>query len=227
MLTKHSSLLLAILTSAVPASAATYNVSLTGTLTTQHPGDVQDTKGLTVGSQFVLTASFDASLLQPNGLDLAAGMYGLPIDGAGSFFRIDGPGMAWASTDSLADGLWGNKSPYIYVIGDKVVGLRGYLSPAGSSDRPELDLGGDGSDRFAITAPRGMYGDYYETPGFLGVWDFADSSVIDPPSPGDAVISMAAVSAAPEPGTWGLFAVGFALLGLFTRRRKLLEHAAT
>lgn len=134
-------------------------------------------------------------------------------------------------------------APAIIIQGDKVVGMIGTLSPSGSSARPSLDMGayiGHSSDKyysaspddpvthtsnfatlfglgdtFSITAPNGMYFNNYNTPGFTGVWDFANSSVVDPPSPSDVVIA----SAVPEPATWAMFLLGFGAVGFTLRRR--------
>lgn len=210
---------------AAPAVAAQYNVSVTGTLTSQGtqfwPGlntGIDD--NLSVGSQIILTASFDSALLLPwrdTGYQFA-GLYGFPTTG-NSFFRIDAPGMTWQASDSEDDGakfLGSEGLPGILISGDKVVGLIGWLSPAGSSARPEIGLTYSADyQTFKINAPRGLYGNRYNTPGFLGTWDFANSSVTDPPSPD-------AIAAVPEPATWAMFLIGFGAVGFTMRRRPAL-----
>jgi hypothetical protein len=218
---------------ATPAAAGTFNVSLTGTLTQQGhefwPGlNTGIDPNLSVGSIVTLTASFDASLLLPyagNPGEYIVGLWGLPTSGS-SFFRVDAGGMTWASTDSLSDGMFPFSTspreayPAIVIDGDKVAGLIGNLSPNESSARPELDFGGGNSAAFDITAPQGLYGDLYNTPGFNGVWDFADSSVVDPPSASDIAAGV------PEPATWAMFLIGFGAVGFAMRRKKEMVLAS-
>lgn len=204
-------LLLAFLLFASPAIAATYIVSVPGVLTNQF-GQGTDAN-LAVGSDFMLTAQFDSSLLVPwqNTGYLAAGLYGLPTTGD-SFFRIDAPGMTWQASDSQQDGARyiGNRGlPGIFFTPDmtQVVGIMGWLSPSGSSARPEIDLGNVNTPWFNIRNAI-AWNDHYNTPGFSGTWDFANASIVDPPS------------AVPEPKTWALFLVGFGAIGFAMRGTK-------
>lgn len=240
---------------ATPAVAAQLMVSVTGTLTAQlneHSGSntgVDPSLGL--GSQLVLTASFDSSLLIPWGSTgySVAGFGDFATTGS-SFWRIDGPNMTWQASDDESDGFvkvytqYDNDvptireyGPAIIIQGDKVVGLvsPSCLSPAGSSARPELCLGSsvgsqtdyqvDGvdhfmnpfsvrlSDQLVINAINGRWGDFYNTPGFTGTWDFANSSVVDPPT--------ADVFAVPEPAVWIEMLAGMFLLGTAVRTRRV------
>jgi hypothetical protein len=229
---------------ATPAAAAQLNVTVTGTITNQlnEMGNYNTgvDPNLAVGDTLTLTASFDSSRLIPwdNFGYSAVGLYGLPTTGS-SFFRIDGSGLTWQTSDDFNDG-WPPLfrydddhggyttpgAPIIIVQGDKVVGLVGLLSPVGGS-RPGLTLGSyiqpawqefgtiNGqlverdnfapatlSDQFSIHAANGIYGNTYNTPGFTGIWDFADSSVVDSSAP-----------AVPEPTIWVLFLMGFGAIG--------------
>lgn len=121
--------------------------------------------------------------------------------------------------------LFGN--PVIAFADGKVVGVAGDLLPADSSDRPELLLGsafggseyafneGPGepvmlfgtysatvSPMFRVLLPNGLYGNLYETPGFIGEWDFAGSSV----------------QAIPEPASWLMMILGLGAVGAMRRR---------
>jgi len=72
---------------------------------------------------------------------------------------------------------------------------------------PPAQLG----DVFQIVPGEGLYGNVYNSPGFIGVWDFAD----------------ARVSAIPEPATWAMMLAGFGGLGAAVRgaRRKRVAFA--
>lgn len=237
--------LLVLLLLTTPVSAATFNISVNGTITNQNNQTITDAN-LSVGSSLVLTASFDESLLIPWGDTgySVAGLYGLPTSG-NAFFRIDAPGLTWQTSDNdnplpffyyesnLSDQgpiQVHSLQPAIIISGDKVVGIMGYLLP---SNGPALSLGSGNingwydeeaingqliakssysipllSDQFSLDSPYGAYGNQYSTPGFSGTWDFANSSVVDPPSPGDIDIS-----SVPEPSTWAMFILGFGLVG--------------
>lgn len=161
-----------------------------------------------------------------------AGFYGLQPTG-NEFWRIDAPGgLLWRTQDDIHDGLSfyddydqpsrTQRIPAIAIQDGKVIGVAGLMSPAGSSARPEIYLGsstgsgyipcpgcsehftpGSFSSAFAVRAPDGMYGNFYQTQGFNGIWDFAGSSI----------------TAVPEPATWAMMIVGFGLVGTVVRRR--------
>lgn len=221
---------------ATPAMATQLLVSVTGTLISQGNDSNGRNTGidpnLYVGADLTLTASFDSSMLIPWGNFgySIVGLYGLGTTGD-SFFRIDAPNMTWKSTDDILDGMPFYKNqkggPGIIIQGDKVIGLIGVLSPANNSTRPEIRLGSSVphsyddafrpavlSSSFSVESPNGAWNDFYNSPGFGGVWDFANSSVVDPPLPGD-------VAAVPEPATWSLLIAGFGLVGATMRRRSL------
>lgn len=227
---------------ATPAAATQLNITVTGVLVSQgNQSGIHNTgvdANLSVGSTIILTASFDTSreiAWGDTGYSIV-GMYGLP-DTGNSFFRIDGPGVHWQAADEFDDGglpfyaappPLGTQLPAIILQGDKVVGLAGPLQPSSAQNRaPGLDLGSrvpfayDGNfpvpvlaNFFGIGAPNGEYGNTYNTPGFGGVWDFANSTVIDPPSP-DAILA-----AVPEPATWAMLLAGFGMVGFALRRRQ-------
>lgn len=253
----------AALALASPAGAATFNIEVNGTITSQGteqgPNNTGADQNLAVGSPITLTASFDASLLVPWGNFgySVVGLDGFPTTG-GSFFRIDAPGLTWQASDNIQNDAtamfkyddaptmaFQEYLPAIIIQGDKVVGLVGILSPNNSS-APALSLGSavqpawqefgmvNGervekdnfktatlSDIFSIYAASGVYGNSYGTQGFTGTWDFADSSVIDPPSPAELLIA----SAVPEPATWALFLLGFGGIGWMLRRTPGAGHA--
>ena len=214
---------------ATPAAASQILVTVNGTLTSSRgEGNPLDSlnngidPNLAVGDVFTLTASFDSSLLlDAGGGTQKIGMYSAPISGdmpmppgflngmSGTFFRIDAPGMTWQSTDDLHDGFPPfsitprEASPIIYIQGDKVIGLTLDLWPTHFAGRPLLEGGGS---QFSIDAPHGAYFNIYNTPGFNGVWDLANSSV--------AVV--------PEPATWSLFLLGFGGIGWRVRRRRII-----
>lgn len=259
---KHAFFSLALATSiltALPAAAATYNIEVSGVLTSANSNTGTD-PNLSVGSIITLTTSFDSSLLVPWGDSgySVVGLYSLPANG-NSFFRIDGPGVTWKATDSLGEGvkffsydsalsgvMFNMALPALIIQGDKVAGIVGNLLPSESSAAPGLQLGswintgwyqdaylngvdvarssyGDFglSDQFTIYAGDNLYSNTYATQGFTGTWDFANSSVVDPPSPGDAQIA----SAVPEPATWALLLAGLFGTGAMLRRGKRLAHA--
>jgi hypothetical protein len=114
-------------------------------------------------------------------------------------------------------------APAIVFEGDQVVGLIGYLSASGSSAAPVLRMGTNRingfenysydaaggltytsnlsdfatSLDFRIEAPEGLYGNFYQTPGFTGVWSG----------------SVTAPAAVPEPESWATLLAGFFLAG--------------
>lgn len=209
---------------ATPATATQLNVSVTGVLTSQTNAGTDP--NLSVGSTFTLAASFDDSYLKPwthgNPGDQIVGLYALPD----SSFRIDAPGLFWDTSDAIY-GPWfiigdhydhPQAYPAVIINGDKVVSIVGDLSSGDTSLKPQL---GSIGANFAITPPDHTVRDRYvpttndyQTPGFMGVWDFANATVTDPP-PADAI------SAVPEPTTWAMFLLGFGTIGWSLRRRSL------
>lgn len=115
-------------------------------------------------------------------------------------------------------------APAIIFNDTGVLGLAGKMTPVVISDRPVLRLGSfvqDGvndtydpdapylnfppaelTNQFSIESPNGLYNNYYTTPGFSGLWDFATSKV----------------TAVPEPSTWALMILGFISVGASMRR---------
>jgi len=143
------------------------------------------------------------------------------FDGSNPFFTSD--------TVSLAD-------PAVIFSGSSVLGLSGYMIPVPLTTRPSpppiLVMGSqtamgysnviDGvtysffppaqlGDIFQIDPGEGFYGNIYNSPGFLGVWDFAD----------------ARISAIPEPAIWTMMLVGFGGLGAVMRSSRRERVRAT
>lgn len=126
------------------------------------------------------------------------------------------------------------QQPVIILQGAHAAGVTGYLNPAGSSTLPNLILGyisagtetitGGGGGApiiddanfpdltpdpgFIISAGGNLYGNSTPSPGFSGIWDFADSTVM-----------VDGVLAVPEPSIWALMVTGLGLLGAALRRR--------
>lgn len=237
-----------------PAQAVIYEIRVEGTLVSQlNPGTDPN---LAIGDKIVVTARFDETLSEKWG-DLGyyqAGFYranlpdccsGVAVGTNGpEFFRIDGPGMTWRASDhenDFEEFFIGDRPPLAEIWGfpgiafdeSHVLGLAGFLYPAGSSVRPQIELGSafgsgfiaqfideDGvfhdeskfqpsvfSPFFEITAPNGSYGNEYPTPGFNGIWDFAGSSV--------------KIMGVPEPASWAMMIAGLGLVGAALRRRRL------
>lgn len=229
---------------ATPVFATQFLASVTGTLTTQKAESGFNNTGiddhLSVGTDVTVTASFDSSLLLPWGDTgySVVGLFGLGTTG-NSFFRIDAAGLTWAASASDVDGApfyrddvnhFYISAPAIIIQGDKVIGLIGNMLPhsaapflfLGSSiipgNTPDLFKPAFITSNFHIDGGNGVYGNTYNSPGFTGVWDFANSSVVDPPSPSEVVIA----SAVPEPAAWSMFLIGFGAIGFRMRQRAVL-----
>jgi hypothetical protein len=195
-------------------AARYYEVSLTGALVSElgrGPGELNTgvDPNLDVGDVLTLTARFSPEWTFEAGGQTVAGLYGLPTSGE-EFWRIDGGGMTWRTTDELLDGfpfhIEGDRVfglPSITFAGGKVVGVGGEMLPAGNSDRPLLAMTGA---TFHIEPGEGLYGNIYDSQGFAGVWDLENSSAI--------------LTGIPEPATWAMMISGFGLIGGILRLRR-------
>ena len=202
---------------ALPASAAYYSVNLKGVLVSElgyapNPLNAGIDPTFDVGTEFTLSARFsDTRISALAGGGSVAGLYGLPTTGD-EFWRIDAAGLTWTSTDDMFDGFeFGDgdamfAQPAIYFSGGKVTGLAGDLVPPGTS-RPVFYL-----SSFRIEPGEGLYGNIYDSQGFQGQWDYANSSV--------------GLSAIPEPATWAMMIVGFGLVGSTVRGRRQSKLAS-
>jgi hypothetical protein len=242
------------------ASAAVYyDVTLTGTITSQGPGP--DDANLHVGDTLTLTARFsDAYVVQnPGGVGFTlagswSNKHALPGIGP-EFWRIDGGGLTWYSGDDIYDGAspWYESSHEqdhsldrtlagagLVIQDGKVLGFdsNALLSPAGPtaptmilpdigggyevSGWATLDHSGPITSVSHLTEPTFGGGfalknyDYYAnnryTPGFTGIWDFADSVVT--------------IEGIPEPSTWAMMLLGFFAAGAALRHRRLTSAEA-
>lgn len=206
------------------ASAATYIVTLKGTLTSQNgPGSDPN---FSVGDVMTMTARFESDRVVEWGSygHSTAGLYGLETFGA-TFVKFEMAGKVWSSYNETYDG--GDPfytsyrylelstgevaesralaAPAIMFANGKVLGVAGELLPAHTNQIPVLHLGsftGRGHEEsytdyldgpathyaeftpanfrpeFGISAGNDDYGNTYETPGFSGTWDYANSSVV-------------------------------------------------
>lgn len=127
--------------------------------------------------------------------------------------------------------------PAVMIADGKVIGLAGDLVPTNTSYTPILELGssagygwetwysdyaggpvdydssftpGSMSSQFVLRPGDGLYGNTYQGGTFVGVWDFANSSV----------------AMVPEPATWAMMIMGFGLAGAALRRRQALAATA-
>lgn len=160
------------------------------------------------------------------------GFYGLPTGGDEYWRVEGPGGLLWRTTDDQNDGMHifqdvedytrNIRYPAIAIQDGKVLGVGGKMYDSGGSNRPMLKMGytmGSGyrdcyrecieyfepasfSSQFAISAGEGFYGNYYNSQGFDGIWDF-DGSV---------------VAMVPEPSTWAMMIIGFGLVGAGLRR---------
>jgi hypothetical protein len=216
-----------------------YDVNVTGHVLGELPSctpNVLNTcvdPNVQVGDIIRLTARFTSAYVIPGDpFNNTAGLYPLPASGP-SFWRADIDGLTWTTKDNIDDGhdiiyyppdapagpgiL---SSPSISFADGHVTGLQSaQLSSFGppAVQLPTLQLSGfcvqypctPSPTTFGLTAGFGSYGDFYNSQGFYGTWDFADSIVT--------------VTAVPEPTVWAMMIAGFGAIGvgLRTRRRRL------
>lgn len=224
------------------ASAATiYNVTLTGTLTSQGAGP--DDPRLHVGDTVTLTAHLSSDYVVDwgaTGYQVAGSvLHTGPGYGAVGDWQVAASGYSWGPKDDELDNQspfftydgasndFALSGPYLVIKDGKVVGV-GNNSPFYPSVgvAPQLNLGGgpiDGSVG-ASTSFSGLsfspnfsiseadnYANFLYTPGFSGTWDFADSSVT--------------LASVPEPDAWALLLLGFFGLGAALRAQRRTRPA--
>ena len=195
-------------------AAQFYEVTLKGELTKElgfGPWELNTgvDQNLAIGDIVTLTARFDASRALHQGGGFVAGLYGLPTTGD-EFWRLEVGSLSWASTTEMFDGFPIDiddetfyADPSITFTGGKVTGVSGDMVPTETDAVPVFFLGG-----FRIEPGEGLYGNTYNSQGFGGVWDYANSTVT--------------LSAVPEPAAWAMMIVGFGMTGAAiraTRRR--------
>lgn len=215
---------------AMPAQAVTMYATLTGTLTEQTDGGIQSP--IAVGDKITLTAHFDSADVfdwgdtgyQIVGFPRTGDAFKLALNdyqwiagdeefGAGPFYTYDN----YPTETRYA------RLPALVLKDGKVAGVMGKLLPAFSPVpvfnplsytgygylrcRPDgctshfdpLNL----SDTFTITKEYLTYGNSYQGPNFIGVWDFSQSII-----------------GVPEPASWALLMLGVGMIGIGLRRRQ-------
>lgn len=216
---------------AVPASAVTQFVTLTGTLTEQTSSGDPVTFG--VGSKITLTASFDSNDLRYWG-DTGYQVIGYGKYASESEFKITMDNYVWNSSAEYLDGQpfyeYNNSVtgqsiymsfPMIFFKDGKIAGVAGKLVSSGNI--PMLFLGSGGgffyescnavgctsqfnqpslSDTFTFQN-RHWYNNTYSGPTFTGKWNFDGI-----PAP------------VPEPASWALMILGIGMAGAAMRRRQ-------
>lgn len=211
MLKVHAPVLAAaaFLWSTSAAAAQYYEVTLKGELTKELGYPAWDLNtgvdpNLAIGDIVTLTARFDASRALAQGGGFIAGLYGLPTSGD-EFWRLDVGGLTWTSTNEMYDGFpiylddeAFYADPSITFASGKVTGVSGSMVPTSTDAVPVFQLAA-----FRIEPGEGLYGNTYNSQGFGGVWDYANSSIT--------------LSAVPEPAAWAIMIVGFGMTGAAVR----------
>jgi hypothetical protein len=213
------------LTCAGQASASVYEITVQGTITGQTAYGSEP--GVNVGDVLKMTTRFEAEgppVAYPAGpttryqWSQASGDYyhlwKLPTTGA-EFWRIDGDGFTWQSSDDYLDGDGG---PNIYLdSAGHFRGARAWLDRSGSATVPYLILQGIG---FTLTGGKGLYANTSDPGTFSGSWDWGDAIVKI-----DGVEIPQGVTAVPEPSAWALLVGGFAMMGGLLRRSRARRAA--
>jgi hypothetical protein len=202
------------------AGAAVYEITVQGSLTSQSATGSEP--GFAVGDVLTMTTRFEASGPPTYYLDNLHARYiyynpgdaplfhlwPLPTTGT-EFWRIDGDGFTWQSSDDYLDGLYG---PNIFLdSGDHFRGVQGLLVRGGSATVPYLKL--QGLD-FTLTGGNGLYSNLSDPGAFKGSWDWGNAIVKV-----DGVLIPQGFVAVPEPSAWAMLIAGFGMIGALFRRR--------
>lgn len=199
----------ALLWSGSAEAARYYEVTLKGALVNElgySPSDLNTgiDAHLALGDLVTLTARFSEERVLSQGGGFIAGLYGLPTSGD-EFWRVDVAGMTWNSANEMYDGWpiyldderW-YADPSIAFTDGKVTGVSGEMVPTNTDARPVFRL-----NSFRIEPGEGLYANVYNSQGFKGTWDYANSTAV--------------LSGVPEPTAWAIMIVGFGLTGAAIR----------
>ena len=205
---RDAALAAAMMVMSFSAQAATYIVSLTGTVTSQvDPGSDPN---ISVGDTVVMNGHFTADRIFDNGSFRAAVMYGLPPSG-NYFWNVTLNGLTWMSSDDELDGApldFDSKDhplamPYFELLpGGKIGAPQGFLTRVDSDTLPRFYLGSG-----QIRSGDFLYGNTSKTPGFNVTWN----------------LSSGTITAVPEMTSWAMMIAGFGLIGVTARRRKAAQ----
>jgi hypothetical protein len=195
---RSAALAIMLATSSMAAQAATYIVTLTGTVTSQAgSGTIPD---IAIGDTVTMNGRFNSDHIYDDGTQRFGTVYGLPTSGD-EFWKVTLNDITWKSVDDFLDG-----SPYAFnadgkplqapffelLPNGKIGTPVGFLEPVDGTT-PVFDL-----NKGEISPPN-----FGSEPTYGVTWDLAGSSFAQ----------------VPEPATWAMTLVGFGLIGTAARRR--------